>query len=99
MASSPPSRRKGLKPNRKRVTIHMQFQDRSESHRQLIKLIILPDSMEELFKIAGENFGGHKPTKVLTSENAEIDDIGVIRDGDHLFFLHYDYDNTNFDVI
>ncbi|XP_048331466.2 potassium channel KAT1 isoform X1 [Ziziphus jujuba] len=88
-----------LKPDRKRVTIHMQFQDRSESYRQFGKLIILPDSMEELFKIASEKFGGYKPTKVLNSENAEIDDISVIRDGDHLFLLHYDSDNTDFDVI
>lgn len=43
-----------LKPVRKRVTIYMQFQDRSESYRQLGKLIILPDSMEELFKIASK---------------------------------------------
>lgn len=54
IASSPPSDREGMKPNRKRVTIHMQFQDRSEPYRQLRKLIILPDSMEELFKIAGK---------------------------------------------
>lgn len=36
---------------------------------------------------AGEKFGGYKPTKVINAENAEIDDINVIRDGDHLFLL------------
>lgn len=52
--SSPLSDNKGIKPNRLRVTIHMQFQDTSESHRQLGKLIILPDSIEELLEIAGK---------------------------------------------
>lgn len=37
---------------------------------------------------AGEKFGGHTPTKVINAENAEIDDINVIRDGDHLYLLH-----------
>lgn len=37
--------------------------------------------------IAGENFSGHLPTKVVNQENAEIEDISVVRDGDHLFFL------------
>lgn len=36
---------------------------------------------------AGEKFGGYKFTKVVNAENAEIDDICVIRDGDHLFLL------------
>ncbi|KAE7996211.1 hypothetical protein FH972_000952 [Carpinus fangiana] len=73
---------------KKRVTIHMKLQHNSTSQRHLGRLIILPDSIEELLKIAGEKFRGHKPTKVISAENAEIDDINVIRDGDHLFLLH-----------
>ncbi|GMP71898.1 hypothetical protein CsSME_00030142 [Camellia sinensis var. sinensis] len=71
----------------KRVTIHMKFQENSKSQKQLAKLIILPDSLEELFRISGEKFGGYYLTKVVNAENAEIDDLSVVRDGDHLFFL------------
>ncbi|XP_062160460.1 potassium channel KAT3-like isoform X2 [Alnus glutinosa] len=84
-----------IKMIKKRVTIHMKLQHSSTSQRQLGRLIILPDSIEELLKIAGEKFGGHKPTKVISAENAEIDDINVIRDGDHLFLLHNECENMN----
>lgn len=47
------------------------------------KVIILPNSMEELLQI-GEKKMGFVPTKVLTREGAEIDDITLIRDGDYL---------------
>ena len=40
------------------------------------------------FDIAGENFRGHKFTKVTNTENTEIDDIGVIRDGDINLIAH-----------
>ncbi|CAI9782148.1 unnamed protein product [Fraxinus pennsylvanica] len=72
-----------LKSDKKRVTIHMKFQN----HKQSGKLIILPDSLEMLFEIAGQKFGEYNVTKVVNAENAEIDDISVIRDGDHLFLL------------
>ncbi|KAG6639334.1 hypothetical protein CIPAW_10G092300, partial [Carya illinoinensis] len=76
------------KVTKKRITIHMRLQHDGTLERQLGKLIILPDSIEDLLKIAGEKFGVHKPAKVINAENAEIDDINVIRDGDHLFLLH-----------
>ncbi|CAK9137685.1 unnamed protein product [Ilex paraguariensis] len=72
---------------KRRVTIHMKFQKKSSSQKQLGKLIILPDSLEVLFSVAGQKFGGYNVTKVVNSENAEIDDISVIQDGDHLFLL------------
>ncbi|GLU22681.1 hypothetical protein SLE2022_387380 [Rubroshorea leprosula] len=75
------------KSMKKRVTIHMQCQNRRASSRQLGKLIILPDTIEELLRVAGEKFRGCKFTKVVDAEIAEIDDICVIRDGDHLFLL------------
>ncbi|KAL0310549.1 UNVERIFIED_CONTAM: Potassium channel KAT2 [Sesamum angustifolium] len=71
----------------KRVTIHMNFQKQNDTRKQLAKLIILPDSLEELLKIAGQKFGDGNLTKVLDAENAEIDDLSVIRDGDHLFLV------------
>lgn len=45
----------GMDPTRKRVTIHMQFQNIS-TQRPHGKLIILPDSIDELLKIAGKPF-------------------------------------------
>ncbi|KAJ4703853.1 Potassium channel like [Melia azedarach] len=85
--SSCPSDGEGIKLNKKRITIHMLFQNTSTSQRRHGKLIVLPDSIEELLRISGEKFGGYKFTKVVNAENAEIDDICVIRDGDHLFLL------------
>ncbi|XP_075497357.1 potassium channel KAT3-like isoform X2 [Primulina tabacum] len=72
---------------RKRVTIHMKFGKKKCPQNKPAKLIILPDSLRELFIIAGKKFGDDKLTKVVNAENAEIDDLRVIRDGDHLFFL------------
>ncbi|KAF9620689.1 hypothetical protein IFM89_013989 [Coptis chinensis] len=68
---------------KRRVTIHKNLQ----KENQLGKLILLPDSLEELLRIAGHKFEGYHPTKVINIESAEIDDISVIRDGDHLFLL------------
>ncbi|KAL5771976.1 hypothetical protein ACOSQ2_011900 [Xanthoceras sorbifolium] len=90
---SVPSDREVIISNKKRVTIHTKFEDLSTSQRQLGKLILLPDSIEELLRIAGKKFGGYKFTKVVNAENAEIDDIHVIRDGDHLFLLQNEYEN------
>ncbi|CAL0334665.1 unnamed protein product [Lupinus luteus] len=85
--SNCPSNRETARFIKKRVTIHLQCGCRGISQGQHGKLIILPDSIEELLKIGGGKFGGFSPTKVINTENAEIDDINVIRDGDHLFLL------------
>ncbi|KAG0462534.1 hypothetical protein HPP92_021010 [Vanilla planifolia] len=71
---------------RKRVTIHLYSQN-TKPGNQYPKLISLPNSLEELIEIGGEKFKGHRPTKVVNQENAEIDDISVVRDGDHLYLL------------
>ncbi|CAJ2643501.1 potassium channel AKT1-like protein [Trifolium pratense] len=47
------------------------------------KLTFVPESLEELLDIGAKMFD-FSPTKVLTKEGAEIDDIDLIRDGDHL---------------
>lgn len=47
------------------------------------KLVFLPRSMKELFELGAKKFG-FKPTKVLTIEGAEIDEVELIRDGDHI---------------
>ncbi|KZV48331.1 hypothetical protein F511_29248 [Dorcoceras hygrometricum] len=82
---------KGLNTSKKRVTIHRQDK---LAHKQLAKMIVLPDSMEELCKLAGKKFGDEGLTKVVNEENTEIDDICVIRDGDHLFFANEDDRNA-----
>ncbi|XP_038710789.1 potassium channel AKT1-like isoform X1 [Tripterygium wilfordii] len=50
------------------------------------KLVPLPKSIHELLDIGSKNFGV-TPTKILSKEGAEIDDIEVIRDGDQLVLL------------
>ncbi|KAK6917193.1 Cyclic nucleotide-binding domain [Dillenia turbinata] len=90
-----PSDTEATKLTKRRVTIHMQLQTKSTSQKQHGKLILLPDSIEELLRIAGQKFGGCNPIKVVNEENAEIDDISIIRDGDHLFLLQNECDTTN----
>lgn len=52
-------------------------------------------SLLTIFKTAGEKFGSSKPMKIINAENAEIDDISVIRDGDHLFLVNHNCDNMD----
>nr|CAB3473736.1 unnamed protein product [Digitaria exilis] len=47
------------------------------------KLVHLPQSMKELLELGAKKFG-FTPTKVLTIEGAEIDELELIRDGDHI---------------
>lgn len=47
------------------------------------KLILLPQTLQELLHIGAGKFGT-MPTKVLTEDGVEIDEIEVIRDGDNL---------------
>ncbi|XP_028764964.1 potassium channel KAT3 [Neltuma alba] len=79
---------------KKRVTIHLicEYCNTSQGHG---KLILLPHSLEELLRVAGQKFEGSKPTNVVTSENAEIDDISIIQDGDHLFLLCSDREHLS----
>ncbi|KAK4769940.1 hypothetical protein SAY87_030472 [Trapa incisa] len=83
---------------KKRVTIHMQVPAGKTQTTHHSKLIVLPDSIEDLLSIAGEKFGGHRPAKVINADNAEIDDIYVVRDGDHLFLLQNIHENRDYRV-
>ncbi|XP_060208287.1 potassium channel AKT1-like isoform X1 [Lycium barbarum] len=47
------------------------------------RVVLLPDSIQELLDIGAQKFG-ISLTKVLTEDGALIEDISVIRDGDHL---------------
>ncbi|KAG8070464.1 hypothetical protein GUJ93_ZPchr0006g43217 [Zizania palustris] len=66
---------------------HDEVHINSGSAVQNGKLINLPRSLVELFEIGSQKFQGFHPTKVVSRDYAEIHDISVIRDGDHLFLL------------
>lgn len=55
----------------------------SQKGKGASKLVVLPESIDELLKL-GETRFGFAPTRVLTIDGAEINDVAVIRDGDHL---------------
>ncbi|XP_015688138.1 potassium channel KAT2 isoform X2 [Oryza brachyantha] len=71
----------------KRVTIHMYSQRNKRAEAPRAKVINLPGSLDELFTTACQKFNNYCLTKLVNPEFAEIDDITVIRDGDHLFFV------------
>ncbi|XP_050230893.1 potassium channel AKT1-like [Mercurialis annua] len=50
------------------------------------KLVLLPKSLDELLAIGAKKFG-FSATKILTKEGAEIEDIELIRDDDHLVLV------------
>ncbi|KAK6927489.1 Cyclic nucleotide-binding domain [Dillenia turbinata] len=61
-----------------RVTLSCQ-----ENSKAPAKLVVLPESLEGLLDIGTKKFG-ERYTKLLTQDGAEIDDIRLVRDGDHL---------------
>nr|CAB3504001.1 unnamed protein product [Digitaria exilis] len=69
-----------------RVVIHDHFPgdgiEKARNHGEG-KLVCLPDSLQELMKVAEAKFG-KAVTRALTLDGAEVDDIAVLRDGDHL---------------
>ncbi|KAL6215152.1 hypothetical protein ACLB2K_014583 [Fragaria x ananassa] len=64
-----------------RVTISCQEKSGTSS-----KLVVLPESLEQLLEIGAKKFQ-FCPTKVLTKEGAEVEDIELVRDGDHLVLV------------
>ncbi|KAL8460918.1 hypothetical protein ACS0TY_032424 [Phlomoides rotata] len=92
--SSSSSTHSNHKEARKRVTIHRKPEKENHSQKQPPKLITLPDSLEELLKIAGQKFGDDSLISVVNAENAEIDDLSVVRDGDHLFLVSRQSEDT-----
>ncbi|XP_015885894.3 potassium channel AKT1 isoform X1 [Ziziphus jujuba] len=61
------------------------------------KLVLLPDSLQELLNIGAKKFG-FSPTQVLTQDGAEIEDIELIRDGDHVILAKDGIDNSRVDT-
>jgi len=50
------------------------------------KLVLLPGSFQELLEIGAKKFGFH-PAKIVCKDGGQIEDLEVIRDGDHLVFV------------
>lgn len=48
------------------------------------RVVLLPDSLQELLDLGNQKFG-FQATKVVDKDGASIEDLAVIRDGDHLF--------------
>ncbi|KAK4768960.1 hypothetical protein SAY86_027110 [Trapa natans] len=57
------------------------------------KLVLLPRSLQELLQIGSSKFGCEF-TKITTIEGAEVEDIDLIRDGDHLVLIAKDPSNA-----
>ncbi|KAI3447123.1 hypothetical protein Pfo_003788 [Paulownia fortunei] len=58
------------------------------------KLVLLPHSFQELLEIGAKKYGFF-PVKILSKDGAAIDDIELIRDGDHLIFRS---ENRNYET-
>ncbi|KAL2609270.1 hypothetical protein R1flu_027843 [Riccia fluitans] len=71
---------------RKRVTIYSHHPLSNKARTQLGKVILLPESLDELLRVAGNKFSS-EPKIILTEIGAEVDDIRAIRDNDHLFVI------------
>lgn len=54
-----------------------------EANEQVGKLIRLPGSLQDILNIGAQKFS-ITPTKVLNKDGVQIEDIQLIRDGDHL---------------
>jgi hypothetical protein len=54
------------------------------------KLVVLPRSMQDLLLLGAKKFD-MMPTKVLTIEGAEVDEVELIRDGDRLVLVSDDW--------
>ena len=59
------------------------------------KLVLLPNSFQALLEIGAKKFD-ISAAKVMSKDRAEIDDIEVIRDGDHLIFATDGMQETNY---
>ncbi|KAK4793241.1 hypothetical protein SAY86_023676 [Trapa natans] len=73
---------------RARVTISCPDKGETAS-----KLVLLPQSLQDLLQVGSSKFGC-KFAKITTLEGAEVDDIDLIRDGDHLLLIANDPTNT-----
>nr|KYP51148.1 Potassium channel AKT1 [Cajanus cajan] len=57
-----------------------------ETGEDVGKLVLLPPTFQELLQIGANKFG-IRPAKVVLKDGYQVEDIDVIRDGDHLVFV------------
>uniref|UniRef100_A0A0D9V3I5 Potassium channel n=1 Tax=Leersia perrieri TaxID=77586 RepID=A0A0D9V3I5_9ORYZ len=62
-----------------------------EKGRNAGKLVLLPQTLDMLLELGEKKFG-FAPTRVLTVEGAEVDEVEIIRDGDHLVLVSDEWD-------
>lgn len=58
------------------------------------KLVLLPKSIDELLAVGNKKLG-FQPAKVVTKDGAEVDDVQIIRDGDHLLLVSSSWRGRN----
>ncbi|XP_020099660.1 potassium channel KAT3 isoform X2 [Ananas comosus] len=71
-------------PTRVIIHAHRLSESRKTEGHSLGRLTYLPDSIEELMKLA-EQSSGQAVEKILTADGAEVEDLLTLRDNDHLF--------------
>ncbi|KAK4774259.1 hypothetical protein SAY86_009194 [Trapa natans] len=76
----------GLKGDTVQIRVIISCPEKGDSAG---KLVLLPGSLQELLEVAEKKYG-FMPSKIRTKEGAEVEEIGVIRDGDQLVFLSGD---------
>ncbi|CDP04802.1 unnamed protein product [Coffea canephora] len=74
--------------NHARVTISCR-----ERGCDICRLVLLPESIQELLDIGAKKFG-FCPTRVFTKDGALVEDIAVVRDGDHLILAGDEIDRS-----
>lgn len=79
---SPTSQTSSTTTNRNELSARVMLSCPEKGERAK-KLVFLPKSLQELLHIGAKKFD-FSPTKILTKEGAEVEDINSIRDGDHL---------------
>ncbi|KAI9071329.1 hypothetical protein K1719_046708 [Acacia pycnantha] len=74
-----------LVPPRVRIHGHHPEDNRMENKTSQ-KLILLPDTMEELFKLAEKKFG-KRGSKILMADGSEVENLRVVRENDKLYIF------------
>ncbi|KAL5074245.1 hypothetical protein RYX36_013229 [Vicia faba] len=69
-----------------RVKIHGHHPNGKNEIGTTPKLIILPDSVEDLFRVA-ENKFGKRGSKILMTDGSEVEDLSALRENDELYIL------------
>ncbi|KAK2452947.1 potassium channel AKT1 [Trifolium repens] len=82
-ASQDSSTTTSTRANELRIRVILSHEEKSE-HRK--RLVFLPQSLQELLDVGAQKLG-FSPSKVLTEDGAEIEDINLIREGDHLILV------------